>query len=519
MNHCVPDFHDIEEDYPTPTPSGFSRPKKSGEEDIMELLWQNGQVVVQSQNQKPLKKNTFGGGGGTAAAEVAEREIRSSGEDQQHLFMQEDEMASWLQYSLDDSSFDRDLYADLLYSAPPPAAPVAAAAPPRAVAEIRPPPPPPPPRQPEASSAPKPQNSARFQNFGHFSRIPARPRIEPIPRPATAAMRELTVVESNETPFLRPECRISHTAADSRPQVSGGAAATSASAGKLGAAMCELTVTSSPGGSGASFSASGEAQPPPQQRPAPAAEDRKRKSIEPDDNECQSEDIEFEAAEAKKQSRGSTSTKRSRAAEVHNLSERRRRDRINEKMKALQELIPRCNKSDKASMLDEAIEYLKSLQMQVQMMSMGCGMVPMMYPGLQQYMPAMGMGMGMGMGMSMDMGMNRPIVPYPPMIPGSAIPNPAHMGPRFSMPAFQMPPVDPSKIQGPNQADHHMLNSGVAHNPNQPRVPNFVDPYHQFVGLHQGQLPLQQNQAVMQPGANKSSSSKDIGNPENRQPG
>nr|GEY31852.1 phytochrome interacting factor 3 [Tanacetum cinerariifolium] len=57
---------------------------------------------------------------------------------------------------------------------------------------------------------------------------------------------------------------------------------------------------------------------------------------------------------------------RSRAAEVHNLSERRRRDRINEKMKALQELIPRCNKSDKASMLDEAIEYLKSLQMQVQ---------------------------------------------------------------------------------------------------------------------------------------------------------
>lgn len=92
----------------------------------------------------------------------------------------------------------------------------------------------------------------------------------------------------------------------------------------------------------------------------------------------------------------------------------RRRDRINEKMKALQELIPRCNKvtffiyiyifylsafsflgfegsysstyviviimilndipsvslskfqSDKASMLDEAIEYLKSLQLQVQ---------------------------------------------------------------------------------------------------------------------------------------------------------
>ncbi|KAG6383261.1 hypothetical protein SASPL_156994 [Salvia splendens] len=81
-----------------------------------------------------------------------------------------------------------------------------------------------------------------------------------------------------------------------------------------------------------------------------------------------------------------------------------RRDRINEKMRALQELIPNCNKklnlplnttllhlfllffisfltplvlissiifhcqADKASMLDEAIEYLKTLQLQVQVM-------------------------------------------------------------------------------------------------------------------------------------------------------
>ncbi|GMP45318.1 hypothetical protein CsSME_00013886 [Camellia sinensis var. sinensis] len=53
------------------------------------------------------------------------------------------------------------------------------------------------------------------------------------------------------------------------------------------------------------------------------------------------------------------SSKRSRAAE-------RRRSRINEKMKALQNLIPNSNKTDKASMLDEAIEYLKQLQLQVQ---------------------------------------------------------------------------------------------------------------------------------------------------------
>ncbi|KAG5051942.1 hypothetical protein JHK87_004140 [Glycine soja] len=88
------------------------------------------------------------------------------------------------------------------------------------------------------------------------------------------------------------------------------------------------------------------------------------------------EDVDFESPEAKKQVRGSTSTKRSHAAEVHNLSERVR--------------------SGKASMLDEPIEYLKSLQLQVQMMSMGCGIIPMIFPGIQQYMPPMGMAIGMG---------------------------------------------------------------------------------------------------------------------------
>ncbi|KMS98455.1 hypothetical protein BVRB_4g091500 isoform C [Beta vulgaris subsp. vulgaris] len=53
-------------------------------------------------------------------------------------------------------------------------------------------------------------------------------------------------------------------------------------------------------------------------------------------------DVELEAGhDEKKHSRGSHFSKRSRATEVHHLSERKRRDRINEKMKALQELIPR----------------------------------------------------------------------------------------------------------------------------------------------------------------------------------
>ncbi|MCD7453175.1 hypothetical protein HAX54_019918 [Datura stramonium] len=105
---------------------------------------------------------------------------------------------------------------------------------------------------------------------------------------------------------------------------------------------------------------------------------------DPDDYECESEDgTEDLGAEASAQPPPSRNTcKRSRAAEVHNLSEKRRRSRINEKMKALQKLIPNSNKTDKASMLDEAIEYLKQLQLQVQMLTMrnGLSMCPLGLP-------------------------------------------------------------------------------------------------------------------------------------------
>uniref|UniRef100_A0A0E0K6A2 BHLH domain-containing protein n=1 Tax=Oryza punctata TaxID=4537 RepID=A0A0E0K6A2_ORYPU len=46
------------------------------------------------------------------------------------------------------------------------------------------------------------------------------------------------------------------------------------------------------------------------------------------------------------------------------------RERIAERMKALQELVPNANKTDKASMLDEIIDYVKFLQLQVKVLSM-----------------------------------------------------------------------------------------------------------------------------------------------------
>lgn len=86
------------------------------------------------------------------------------------------------------------------------------------------------------------------------------------------------------------------------------------------------------------------------------------------------------------------SSKRTRAAEIHNLSEKRRRSRINEKLKALQTLVPNSNKTDKASMLDEAIEYLKQLQLKVQTLTMrnGFGLPPIYSQEQQQVQREMG---------------------------------------------------------------------------------------------------------------------------------
>ncbi|KAH8932950.1 hypothetical protein BDL97_18G005900 [Sphagnum fallax] len=100
--------------------------------------------------------------------------------------------------------------------------------------------------------------------------------------------------------------------------------------------------------------------------PKEASTSNKRKVIVTEELECQSEDCsskmafpidgEEQSADFKKPPEGRASTsKRTRTAEVHNHSERFyhacglslqcRRDRINEKMKALQMVIPNCNKT------------------------------------------------------------------------------------------------------------------------------------------------------------------------------
>ncbi|GMJ15878.1 DEFECTIVE REGION OF POLLEN 1, LJRHL1-like 1 [Hibiscus trionum] len=62
--------------------------------------------------------------------------------------------------------------------------------------------------------------------------------------------------------------------------------------------------------------------------------------------------------------------RRGQATDPHSIAERLRRVRIAERMKSLQELVPNANKTDKASMLDEIIDYVKFLQLQVKVLSM-----------------------------------------------------------------------------------------------------------------------------------------------------
>ncbi|KAA8518225.1 hypothetical protein F0562_015699 [Nyssa sinensis] len=63
--------------------------------------------------------------------------------------------------------------------------------------------------------------------------------------------------------------------------------------------------------------------------------------------------------------------RRGQATDSHSLAERARREKINARMKLLQELVPGCNKiSGTAMVLDEIINHVQSLQRQVELLSM-----------------------------------------------------------------------------------------------------------------------------------------------------
>lgn len=111
-------------------------------------------------------------------------------------------------------------------------------------------------------------------------------------------------------------------------------------------------------------------------------------------------------------------------------------------MRALQELLPNCDKVDKASVLDEVIEYLKTLQGQLQIMStrsplfmppmmLASGVHNMHAPHMRQFP----LGMGMRMGAGADCGPFQ--LPIPPLSGATSLPQSNGTG----IPMFGVQPI------------------------------------------------------------------------------
>ncbi|CAM0875767.1 unnamed protein product [Alopecurus aequalis] len=354
MNQFVPDWGNM---------ADASRPLGE-DDDLMELLWCNGHVVMQSQ------------GGNRKQPPRPEKVVAPA---------QDDDAGLWFPFALADS-LEKDIFSDLFCEAPPPAAADGAGKP----SELMPP--------------PKSTSMSIADNAGELSElVQARAGKAAMEEGASSTLSAIgaSFCGSNQVQVQRAasEQGRAGTAAYGRS----GAGSALPSAVRSGNANArsrghEATVASSSGRSKYSFGATTTTtttttttgtEP---MSTSNLSSKRKRGLDSEYSTESPSEDGESESAVLERKPPQKLPTvRRSRAAEVHNLSERRRRDRINEKMRALQELIPHCNKTDKASMLDEAIEYLKGLQMQVQqMMWMGGGMAapPVMFPGMHQYLPS-----------------------------------------------------------------------------------------------------------------------------------
>lgn len=245
---------------------------------------------MQSQNQRPLRKpppppserytdSVIPAGPSTATREIrpSQQEIENYHHQNQHLFMQEDEMTSWLQYPIvDDPPLDHNFCTDILYPPPPPPPlpindhstmqhPVRIS---QVTTELR---------QPSRSVAPRPpippprKSETRMPNFAHFSHHNARAELAGPSSSKAAAAKESTVVDSCDTPAAVASETVRNFAEPTEDDAAArGVAAPSAT--------YEMTATSSPGGS------SGSAEP----ARRPPAEDRKRKGrqIEDSDGHC-----------------------------------------------------------------------------------------------------------------------------------------------------------------------------------------------------------------------------------------
>ncbi|KAH7847749.1 hypothetical protein Vadar_029871 [Vaccinium darrowii] len=96
-------------------------------------------------------------------------------------------------------------------------------------------------------------------------------------------------------------------------------------------------------------------------------------SLEEDSIASSQELIREETSESKPisalNSEGKTRAARGAATDPQSLYARKRRERINEKVRILQSLVPNGTKVDISTMLEEAVQYVKCLQLQIKLLS------------------------------------------------------------------------------------------------------------------------------------------------------
>ncbi|TVU02244.1 hypothetical protein EJB05_52269 [Eragrostis curvula] len=408
MNQFVPDWNNNMGDN--------SRPLGE-DDDLIELLWCNGHVVMQSQSHRKLPPRPEKPAPAPCTAPVAPAPAPTPP-------AQEDDAGLWFPFALADS-LDKDIFSDFFCE--PPASASAAAAAPVAAAGI------------EAGGKPCHRDDD-VPVVGDDRHMVSEAPCELMPPPKSTAhvscSRQQTISlgdgdggyaeDLSELVRARKEVSSSSMLSAIGSSICGSnqvlrAPDTAAYGGGTGSAMPsavgsananasgghhhEATVASSSGRSNGCFGATTTTEPT-----STSNRSSKRKRLDTtEDSESPSEDAESESAAAARKPPKLTTARRTRAAEVHNLSERRRRDRINEKMRALQELIPHCNK----------------------MMWMGGGIAaapPVMFPGVHQYLPRMGVGMGAAAAMS-----SMPRMPFmapQPVVPSAPV-NPVPLSPGF----------------------------------------------------------------------------------------
>ncbi|XP_077244607.1 transcription factor PIF4-like isoform X2 [Tasmannia lanceolata] len=425
MNHCIPAWNMEDDSGPFIDLLPFSNQRKSmgPDQDLVELLWKNGQVVLNSQtHRKPILTSN-------ESKQLNKPEQPSKGGGcfgNSNNLIQEDEIVSWLQYPLDDS-LEKEFCSDFFYDVSTVNSIGADKLSQEATGE---------------DSVPQAPSFGRIRNFSNFPR----------PIEASSGSSNVTVEEKGSGNVIRGEAEdssmmtigLSHCSSN---KVQYEADLSHASSNGVGETVkkdvqkmffqsershtdsLEPAVTSSSGGSGVSIGRTS--------KQTASNQSHKRKGRDADESDFQSKEVEYESVDTDKPTQRTKSARQSRAVEVHNLSERRRRDRINEKMKALQQLIPHCNK----------IMWMRS------------GMAPMMFPGVQHYISCMGMGMGQAPLPSIHGPVQLPRVPLADQSVASA-------------PVPNQPPLCPSPVLSPINFQNRMQNA------------NFPDPYAHYVGFH-----------------------------------